>query len=575
MCWRHIARSVSSPFASSLESSRCPKLPASLSDDATFADPTMMDGIHMAGSALRHGKSWSSQEDERLTTAFQTGASFTVLAQAHEREEGAIRARLQRLGLLASDAVEGTGEVGGQQQSTPSLETQNTPLAQSVDSLINALQALKAYKGSGAPGRSAISSVTRAYDKLNLILLEEAPTPTKQDVDLPSDDPLPDRLREAFAGIVNACVSDVQDRYIATRLLGLEGDGERITLQQIGDEFDRTRERIRQRRNRAFVKITAALPRRVASATRLRAVLADVSRDADWTQPAQAARTIVTLVNDNVMAAKQLTLMAMLAAGASGKISQLRRAAEAAALEACHDPQTFGRWQIDRWADATEKAVLQGSFAQFKTLPDDMTNAKRSTSQGSGSHALSFPSAKLKRMVECESGMEFSVYQWLEKSSDVAAYQEQPLSILYEDGIDSRTYYPDAAVLDVHGRVVVVEVKPVFYMFRLKTLRKALGAISYLQPRGIGYLLVDSRGRTLKDLAMFPYDTELAQEIEKRLNIGYMTFKDVKEIILSVSGRFEFSSFVSMIVNRDWGVSQSPVCISKLALNLSFKPLLS
>lgn len=529
----------------------------------------------MAGSALRHGKSWSSQEDQRLTAAFQTGASFTVLAQAHEREERAIRARLQRLGLLASDAVEGTGEVAIQQQTAPNPEAPLTPLSQSVDSLIGALQALKSCEGSGAPSRSAISSVTRAYDKLNLILLEGSSAPQKQNVDLPPDDPLPDRLREAFVGIVNACVSDVQDRYIAARLLGLEGDGERVTLQQIGDEFDRTRERIRQRRNRAFVRITAALPRRVASAARLRAVLADVSRDADWTQPAQAARTIVTLVNDNVMAAKQLTLMAILAAGASGKTSQLRRAAEAAALEACHDPQTFGRWQIDRWADAAEKAILKGSFAQFKALPDDMTKARRSTSQGSGSHALSFPSEKLKRMVECESGMELSVYQWLENSSDVIAYQEQPLSISYEDGINSRTYYPDAAVLDVHGKVVVVEVKPVFYMFRLKTLRKALGAMSHLQPRGIGYLLVDSRGRTLKDLAMFPYDTELAQEIERRLNVGYITFKEVKDTILSVSGRFEFWSFVSMIVNRDWGVSESPVCVSKLAPGLSFKPLLS
>jgi hypothetical protein len=275
------------------------------------------------------------------------------------------------------------------------------------------------------------------------------------------------------------------------------------------------------------------------------------------------------------MAAKQLTLMVLLAAGASGKSSQLRRAADEAALNACYDPKIFGNWQLDRWADATEKVVIQGSYTHFHALPSDMAKAKRSTYQGSGSYALSFPSEKLKRMVECESGMEFSVYRWLEKSSEVIDYQEQPLSVPYDDGTIPKTYIPDAAVLDVNGRVIVIEVKPVFFMFRLKTLRKSLGSISYLQPRGIGYLLVDSRGRTLKDLAMHPYDTELAQSIEDRFQNGYIAFNDVKDIILSASGKFDFSSFVSMVINRDWGVSESPVFVSKLVSNLSFKPMLS
>lgn len=42
---------------------------------------------------------WSSEEDERLTSRYNEGFSVPELARVFQRQEGAIRSRLQKLGL--------------------------------------------------------------------------------------------------------------------------------------------------------------------------------------------------------------------------------------------------------------------------------------------------------------------------------------------------------------------------------------------------------------------------------------------------------------------------------------------
>jgi DNA helicase-2/ATP-dependent DNA helicase PcrA len=64
-----------------------------------------MDRNNADGAPLRHGLSWSADEDDRLRTAFQAGDPIAVIASAHERKIGAITARLVRLGLISEDGV--------------------------------------------------------------------------------------------------------------------------------------------------------------------------------------------------------------------------------------------------------------------------------------------------------------------------------------------------------------------------------------------------------------------------------------------------------------------------------------
>jgi hypothetical protein len=60
----------------------------------------------------------------------------------------------------------------------------------------------------------------------------------------------------------------------------------------------------------------------------------------------------------------------------------------------------------------------------------------------SGSAAAEFPSEKLGRDVACESGPEYRVLNWLEKSPVVHWYQEQPVAVPYSFGGRNRVYYP-------------------------------------------------------------------------------------------------------------------------------------
>ncbi len=57
------------------------------------------------GAPLRHGLSWSADEDALLCAAFQAGQVIAAIAAAHARKVAAITARLIRLGLITEDGV--------------------------------------------------------------------------------------------------------------------------------------------------------------------------------------------------------------------------------------------------------------------------------------------------------------------------------------------------------------------------------------------------------------------------------------------------------------------------------------
>jgi hypothetical protein len=122
--------------------------------------------------------------------------------------------------------------------------------------------------------------------------------------------------------------------------------------------------------------------------------------------------------------------------------------------------------------------------------------------------------------------------------------------------------------------VVVVEVKPMYGMYRYKTLAKAVAALKHYGTRGIGYLLVDASGRTLDDIASHPFPDDVAERIETLFRDGPVRFGVVRRELTRLLGRFDPGTFASMAVNRDWGVTDGPgVWVFKLRNGLSFRPL--
>ncbi len=153
-------------------------------------------------------------------------------------------------------------------------------------------------------------------------------------------------------------------------------------------------------------------------------------------------------------------------------------------------------------------------------------------------------------------------------------YQEQPARLLYEFEGMIVPYFPDCAVLGTDGRVVVVEVKPIRHMYSYKTLAKAIAAVRLYGPRGIGFLLVDDSGRTLDDVGAHPFPDGVADSMQSLLREGPVRFGVMRRELTRLLGRFDFATFASMVVNRDWGVTDGPgVRVFKLSNGLSFRAL--
>ncbi len=540
---------------------------------------------------MRQGTVWSPEEVRALSQAFREGATIRELALRHERTNRAIRVRLERVGLLSPDSS--SNEVAADATSAPSAgpeplsrimrtpkklvppmkDTRQVRLQTCIDQLVANLLAHKSDAALGKMPEQMAASVARKCEQLNAHLSSLAREKTSGDEDTPGEevtpnDPLPDRLRAALVNAVHACVPNRRDCRVAIQCLGLVADGQPATLAAIGEVLGISRERVRQLRVRGFRRINAALSRRVISAATVRAVLIAESGDLDWTDPEIVAPFVVKNVSDFLAAATQLTVMCCKAAGATRH--DLLEAAENAAAKACRDPVGGGDGMFDRWLDSASKAI--GALARFQSPPVDLTGRKRMPRE---SNVMFFRSEKLRRNVACESGSELRVISWLERSPEVVWYQEQPVVVPYTMNGLNKPYTPDAAVLDKEGRVVVIEVKPVFRMYRQDTLIKSLAALSYFTARGIGYLLIDASGRTLADVACKSYDESAAREVESLFSKGPVPFRIAKEVLSKNGGAFDPVAFASAVVNRDWAVTNaSPVQLGLLTDEVSFRPLL-
>lgn len=95
-----------------------PRTGEEFSGEGPWSDPKVIRALFLAARALERanrngaskaqtdlppaaGKSWTPDEDARLTSEFQTTNDFRAIADMHQRTVGAISARLVRLGLIA------------------------------------------------------------------------------------------------------------------------------------------------------------------------------------------------------------------------------------------------------------------------------------------------------------------------------------------------------------------------------------------------------------------------------------------------------------------------------------------
>lgn len=99
----------------SLADGRCPITGRTLPAESPYQQAEVVRALHVAVRALERleqrvrrdsrlpeqaGKSWNTTEDQQLREEFAAGKSVRELAELHNRTDGAIRSRLEKLGKL-------------------------------------------------------------------------------------------------------------------------------------------------------------------------------------------------------------------------------------------------------------------------------------------------------------------------------------------------------------------------------------------------------------------------------------------------------------------------------------------
>ena len=110
-------------------------------------------------------------------------------------------------------------------------------------------------------------------------------------------------------------------------------------------------------------------------------------------------------------------------------------------------------------------------------------------------------------------------------------------------------------------------------MVHWDVLAKALAAKAYLHEKGIGYLMVDSRGRSLQTLSKRDYRSQTAAKILSAIHEnGVIKYKAYKSLI---SGEiFSPLDLYSLIIRENLALQVKPFRLSKLPDSLEFAPLL-
>ncbi len=175
-----------------------------------------------------------------------------------------------------------------------------------------------------------------------------------------------------------------------------------------------------------------------------------------------------------------------------------------------------------------------------------------SNSKFSGSIKLK----KSKIKVEYESITERKILNMFDSFSFVKEIKTQSLVIPYiTSGIECR-YYPDIQILTNDNRIVIVEVKPLFYMMSKDSIFKYKLLKEYSCKYGYGYVFMDDRYNTFDTILNRKVSYELEEKFISYLKecryLDYQLYrkfikensldeKDIVSIVLKNQDKVEFN----------------------------------
>lgn len=276
-----------------------------------------------------------------------------------------------------------------------------------------------------------------------------------------------------------ACLDERHAQVLELRL-GL-GSHEPMTLQQVGEEFGVSRERIRQLQVRALTR----LPSLARRAGILNDERADLTRQSGlaWLRGLRQTERVEQIERtfpgaDVRLVAALLNLICGLHAATIEQWFEFERLR--AAQQRHQERANIDIEKIS--ANACDSAPQLGG-EQFPTTPKREPDTKQH----------SFWSQKLSRSIAADSAFELGFLERLDMSQQVVDFCEQPLAISYLFQGLERRYFPDVAIKLVDGRCTVVEVKPLMFWADSINLEKWSAAQQWCSTRGWGFLVWDKQ----------------------------------------------------------------------------------
>lgn len=467
--------------------------------------------------ADRRGAPWTSQDIAELVDQVRAGAGRGELATALGRTHSAIESAVWRL-LPQERRPE------AKSQSVQLLrEVLNTDTGNEVDwwaryiqgrAEVRSAQAASPRPRERAGARAPLPEVVQAFAEQPAAVWERS---GGQEIG-----PL---IAQGIAEI-----SDPRRRYImACRLGVIDGPN---TLEAIGAVLGITGERVRQLQNAAILRLQRDAQRPGSAGATLAVIFDFLDQD-----PAAVGVLVKRLLGeaeefgcDPFWLIKLVSRMggrsaeqAEAIAGAAAALHQQRRRHERERAQEQRHVAACDRI-VDRWIGAASwpqrpGAVPAGVARQRMPAPSKSAVFGSYTSQKTGGE------------VYFESLLEESVFLAAEGSSRVRSYQEQPCQIRYvgEDRIE-HTYYPDLLLTLDYGRVLLIEVKPLWQMALTVNRIKCGAGQRYAAENGWGWVSVGSRGQTFRDLEEHDVDELTRTSLTAALTEGPVSWITLQQL---------------------------------------------
>lgn len=165
--------------------------------------------------------------------------------------------------------------------------------------------------------------------------------------------------------------------------------------------------------------------------------------------------------------------------------------------------------------------------------------------------------------IEYESNLEYNILTILEKSNSVEYYQVQPLIISYGER-NEKKYYPDIICKLTDGRVFLIEAKPTFNMFEYRNLIKYDALKSYCTRNGLGYVMLDMN-KSIEELlekvnklnSNIEFESEILGRLEHEKRIKWNQYYDI-----SYKYNIDNLDMYKVIINNNLYYRQSPFIIA-------------